>query len=98
MAIDGFKGDPNQMRSIVQEMISAGNAFGEALDNLEQQIAPTLEGWEGSSKDCYIECQRNWDALAKELQLFLGKAAEGVGNVADIYERQDQYSAGRFGA
>ncbi|MGW3687204.1 WXG100 family type VII secretion target [Streptomyces sp. NPDC005125] len=98
MTIDGFKGDPNQMRAVVQEMIQAGNAFGQALDNLEQQVYPTLEGWEGQSKDIYIECQAKWDALAKELQDFLGKAAKGVENVADIYERQDKYSAGRFGA
>ncbi|MEU8526654.1 WXG100 family type VII secretion target [Streptomyces sp. NPDC048629] len=97
MAIDGFRGDPNQMRSVVQEMVSAGDAFERALDNLEQQIYPTLQGWEGESANTYIECQRNWDALAKELREFLAKAALGVEGVADAYERQDKYAAGNFG-
>ena len=97
MAIDGFRGDPNQMRAVVQEMVSAGDAFERALDNLEEQIYPTLQGWEGESYQVYEECQRRWDAIAAELRTFLAKAAQGVEGVADAYERQDKFSAGSFG-
>ncbi|MER5884197.1 WXG100 family type VII secretion target [Streptomyces sp. NPDC001941] len=97
MAVDGFRGNPEQMRQIVQAMIQAGNQFGQALDSLESNLATTISGWEGESKDVYAECQANWDRLAKELQVFLGKAANGVENVADIYHQQDQTSAANFG-
>jgi WXG100 family type VII secretion target len=96
MAVEGFRGSPEQMRQVVQAMIDAGNQFGRALDTLEKDIQPTLSGWEGESKDVYIQCQNNWDALALELNVFLGKAAAGVENVANIYQRQDQMARASF--
>lgn len=98
MSVDGFRGNPEQMKQMVELMIQCGNTFGQALDRLEQEIQPTLSEWEGESKNVYIECQKSWDALAKELQQFLLKAAEGVEGVANIYRQQDVQAAAGFGA
>ncbi|MGW6908651.1 WXG100 family type VII secretion target [Streptomyces sp. NPDC054940] len=86
---DGFRGETQGMIDAMDAMIAASNKVRASLDTLEGAIQPTLNEWEGASKQAYVDAQLVWDGAAKRLQAFLTTAAQAVGSVAEIYQQQD---------
>lgn len=86
---DGFRGDTRSMIDAMDAIIGASNKVRASLDKLEEEIQPTLNEWEGASKQAYLDAQAVWDGAAKRLQTFLTTSAQAIGSVAEIYQQQD---------
>ncbi|MEZ0095364.1 WXG100 family type VII secretion target [Streptacidiphilus sp. EB129] len=89
----GFYAHIPTMDQAMDDLMIAAQKLTSILDDLDQQIRPMLNSWDGDAKDMYTSCQAEWNAAAADMQSLLKSAGITVSQARDLYGTVDSQIA-----
>lgn len=84
-----FYANTQGMDQAMDDLLIAANKLRSILDNLDQEIQPMLNSWDGDAAAMYKHCQQKWNAATDDMRLVLGQAGITVGNATQLYGTVD---------
>lgn len=67
------------------------------LDDLEANLQPMLETWDGAARDAYFQCKTQWDSAAAEMAQTLSQIAGAVGTANENYNAAETANTNAWG-
>jgi len=56
-----------------------------SLDDLEANLQPMLQSWEGEAREAYFQCKQQWDSAAAQMSATLSQIGTAVGTANENY-------------
>ncbi|MDT0202158.1 WXG100 family type VII secretion target [Nocardioides sp. AE5] len=57
-----------------------------SLDDLESNLQPMLQTWDGEAREAYFQCKQQWDAAAAQMATTLQQIGQAVGTAQANYQ------------
>ncbi|MGN0064161.1 MAG: WXG100 family type VII secretion target [Nocardioides sp.] len=96
MSFDGIKVNHGSLEQGAADVRTAARRIESRLDELESQLNPLRNDWNGNAKLAYDQAKAKWDQAMTEMIELLDRASMGVSQSNDEYRQADQRGAGRF--
>ncbi|GLZ27988.1 hypothetical protein Lesp02_01780 [Lentzea sp. NBRC 105346] len=93
---DYVKIDPAQLRSDGETIKSLAGQLESLLEDLKNQIKPTIDQWDGAASGNYTAAQAKWNVSAEEAQGILDDIAKELLATAEEYEQTERKNAGSW--
>lgn len=78
------------MESLMTALAGAATDITQHLNDLETQLQPLRDNWEGQAQEAYITAKVRWDGAMMEMTQLLEQARSNVLASADSYRNADQ--------
>ncbi|QMU77937.1 WXG100 family type VII secretion target [Streptacidiphilus sp. PB12-B1b] len=85
----GFYAHIPTMNQAMDDLMIAEQKLRAILDDLDQQIRPMLNSWDGNAKDMYTACQTEWNAACTDMAALLQGAGITVNQASTLYGTVD---------
>ncbi|KQY56339.1 MULTISPECIES: WXG100 family type VII secretion target [unclassified Nocardioides] len=59
------------------------------LDDLEANLQPMLQTWDGAAREAYYQCKQEWDNAAAQMATTLGQIGTLVGSAQENYQQAE---------
>jgi WXG100 family type VII secretion target len=60
------------------------------LEQLESDLAPMIQSWNGAAQESYLQCKKQWDDAAQGLAQVLNTIGQAVGSAHDNYQSAER--------
>lgn len=60
------------------------------LEQLEADLQPMLQTWDGTAREAYYQCKKEWDSAAEQMAQTLAQIGTTVGNAHSNYTQAEQ--------
>ncbi|WP_035839334.1 WXG100 family type VII secretion target [Kitasatospora azatica] len=85
----GFYAHIPTMDQAMDDLMIAEQKLAAILADLDQQIRPMLNSWDGDAKDMYLACQTEWNAACDDMRTLLQNAGITVNQARNLYGTVD---------
>jgi 6 kDa early secretory antigenic target len=86
---DGFYANIPTMQQAIEDLEGSSQRLQGYLDQLQENLQPLISSWSGAAQECYVQCQRQWDAACQDMQTLLQRAGTTVGQASTLYSNTD---------
>jgi 6 kDa early secretory antigenic target len=60
------------------------------LDDLEANLQPMLQTWDGQAREAYYQCKKEWDAAAAQMATTLQQIGQAVSTANENYQAAEK--------
>lgn len=60
------------------------------LDELESNLQPMLQTWDGQAREAYFQCKQEWDNAAAQMATTLQQIGSAVGTANENYNQAER--------
>ncbi|MER6181920.1 WXG100 family type VII secretion target [Streptomyces sp. NPDC021056] len=85
------------VRNAIEELMNQTQQIITTLNNLEDELKPLVNSWEGSDQETYRQVQAEWDQATKNMAKLLGDNGELIQMIHDNHSRDERKSADNWG-
>ena len=96
MTFDGIKVQHGHLDAGAADVMKAARDIEARLDQLESDLNPLRNDWNGNAKLAYADAKAKWDQAMSEMTLLLQQASQGVDASNAEYKAADARGANRF--
>ena len=96
MTFDGIQVQHGKLETGAADVLQAARDIETRLDQLEGDLNPLKNDWNGNAKLAYADAKAKWDQAMTEMITLLQQASQGVESSNAEYRAADQRGAGRF--
>lgn len=96
MTFDGIRVQHGKLETGAADVLKAAKDIEARLDNLESELNPLRNDWDGSAKQAYADAKSKWDQAMNEMIALLQSASKGVEASNAEYRAADTRGANRF--
>lgn len=86
-----------QVRNAVEELMGETQQIINTLNNLEDELKPLINSWEGEDQKTYFQVQAEWDQATKNMAKLLGDNGDLISSIHDNHSRDERRSADNWG-
>ncbi|OLT41311.1 type VII secretion protein [Saccharomonospora sp. CUA-673] len=84
--MSGIKVDYATIHTAAEDCKATGGELENLFEQLQSQLAPLVESWEGDAMMAWNEVQNNWNTSLEELKQVLAQIATALPQIADGYQ------------
>src|SRR5689334_12562835 len=86
-----------KVQQAIEELMEQTQVIINTLNNLEDELKPLVNTWEGADQEQYRVVQAEWDNATKNMARLLGDNGELIRTIHDNHSRDERRSADNWG-